>query len=173
MNEWWQFQNTPPQPALGTCSSEGGEVIACQISYGWSGCGTSVSCSTNPPRSGIPGGGKSNTSPWYENESLSSASRTTSIASSNILRLSSSAATWSGLSKLPILVPSGSASRGTVPRPTPRMPRPPDRLWSVAKSSASLSGCHCGTMLNAIPIRIRSVRSARTEPISRPFGITS
>ena len=95
------------------------------------------------------------------------------MASSNCFRLNSSAAALSGLSKLPMRVPSVSASRGTVPRPTPRIPRPPEMLCRVAKSSASLSGCHWGTMLNAIPIRMFSVRSATMVPARIPLGMTS
>ena len=95
------------------------------------------------------------------------------MASSNCLRFSSSAAALSGLSKLPILVPSVSASRGTVPLPTPRMPRPPEMLCMVAKSSASRRGCHWGTMLKAMPMRMFSVRSARIVPTRIPLGMTS
>ena len=101
------------------------------------------------------------------------ASRITCMASSNCLRFSSSAAALSGLSKLPMREPSVSASRGTVPRPTPRIPRPPEMLCRVAKSSARRSGCHWGTMLNAIPMRMRSVRSARIVPTRIPLGTTS
>ena len=99
-----------------------------------------------------------------------------SIDSSNTSRLSSSSAFFSGLSYEPIDTPLSlrcSTSRGTVPRPTPRMPRPPDRLWSVEKSSANRSGFHCGTTLNIVPTRIRSVRAAIHVEIMIPLGITS
>ena len=85
---------------------------------------------------------------------LARARRTISIDSSNTSRLSSSSAAWSGLSCEPIDTPLSlrcSTSRGTVPRPTPRMPRPPDRLCSVEKSSARRIGFHCGTTLNIVP----------------------
>ncbi len=80
----------------------------------------------------------------------------TCIASSNILRLSSSAATWSGLSKLPIFVPErlGLPRDGAAAHAEDAAPA--RDVVQVAKSSASLSGCHWGTMLNAMPIRMRS-----------------
>ena len=99
-----------------------------------------------------------------------------SIDSSNTLRLRSSSAACSGLSWEPIDTPLSlrcSTSRGTVPRPTPRIARPPDRLCSVAKSSASRSGFHCGTTLNIVPSRRRSVRAAIHVDSWMPLGMTS
>ncbi len=99
-----------------------------------------------------------------------------SIDSSNTRRLRSSSAAWSGLSYEPIDTPLSlrcSTSRGTVPRPTPRMPRPPDRLCSVEKSSARRSGFHCGTTLNIVPRRIRLVRAAIHVETWMPLGMTS
>ena len=99
-----------------------------------------------------------------------------SIDSSKTRRLRSSSAAWSGLSWEPIDTPLSlrwSTSRGTVPRPTPRMPRPPDRLCSVEKSSARRSGFHCGTTLNIVPRRIRDVWAAIHVDSWIPFGMTS
>ena len=118
-----------------------------------------MSCTVDP-RSGMPGIGIWKCLPWNENDSWSSARRMISIDSSNTSRLSSSAAAWSGLSCEPIETPLSlrcRTSRGTVPRPTPSIARPPDRLCSVAKSSARRSGFHCGTTLNIAPKR-RSLR---------------
>ena len=100
----------------------------------------------------------------------------TSIASSNTSRLWASSACWSGLSWLPIDTCFSlrcSTSRGTVPRPTPRMARPPERLCNVEKSSARRSGCHCGTTLNIVPSRSRDVRAAIHVESWIPFGTTS
>ncbi len=107
---------------------------------------------------------------------MTSARRTISIDSSNTSRLNRSSAAWSGLSCEPIDTPLSlrwSTSRGTVPRPTPSIARPPDRLCSVAKSSAKRKGFHCGTTLNIEPKRSVVVCAAIHVEISRPFGITS
>ncbi len=82
----------------------------------------------------------------------------------------------SGLSSEPIDTPLSlrcSTSRGTVPRPTPSIARPPDRLWSVAKSSARRKGFHCGTTLNIAPNRSVVVCAAIHVEIRSPFGMTS
>ncbi len=99
-----------------------------------------------------------------------------SIDSSNTSRLSWSSAAFSGLSYEPMDTPLSlrwSTSRGTVPRPTPRMARPPDRLCRVAKSSARRSGFHCGTTLNIVPRRMRLVWAAIQVAIWMPLGMTS
>ena len=96
--------------------------------------------------------------------------------SSKTSRLCASAERWFGLSKDPTEAPeveSDSISRGTVPRPTPRTARPPERLCKMAKSSAKRSGCHCGTMLNSVPIRMRDVRAATKAPSRIPLGTVS
>ena len=77
-----------------------------------------------------------------------------------------------GVIKLPIFVPSVSASRGTVPRPTPRIPRPPEMLWRL-RNPRPVERCHWGTMLVTMPMRMRSVRSARIAPVRSPLGMIS
>ena len=55
-----------------------------------------------------------------------------------------------------------------------RGPRwPPERLCRMAKSSAKRSGCHCGTMLNSVPILMREVLAATKAPSRIPLGTVS
>ncbi|CAB4808032.1 unannotated protein [freshwater metagenome] len=82
MNWWCINQKTPPKPRSGTCCRDGGDVIACHTSYGYSGRGTSVSVSTKPPRSGMPSGGNTKCLPRYEKDSFSKAVMITSMHSS-------------------------------------------------------------------------------------------
>ena len=72
----------------------------------------------------------------------------TSIDSSKTSRLMRSGSRLMSLSPEATIVPRLSASRGTVPRPTPNTMRPPVRMSAMAKSSARRSGCHCGTTVN-------------------------
>ena len=95
------------------------------------GRGTSVSSCTVAPRSGMPGTGSWKYLPSILNDSCVRAIRMMSICSSKYSRFFASSAAWSGLSCEPMDTWKSlrwRISRGTVPRPTPRMPRPPLRL---------------------------------------------
>ena len=107
MNLWFWFQKTPPWFRVGACSSVGGAVIACQISYGYFGRGINVRLG-GPPRRGCPPGAQH---PLRERRSR--AQLITSSDSSVISRLMRSASAMSGLSNDPIdtRLPTATGSR--------------------------------------------------------------
>jgi hypothetical protein len=135
--------------------------------------GTSASSVTVLSRSGMPGGGRVKCLPLKLKVSWPKASRMTSMASAKTSRFTASAVPSRPLSLLSTSAPRVCISRGTVPRPTPKRIRPPVRTSAMAKSSASRSGCHCGTMLNIWPNFSRRVSAAEYSPSWIWFGTTS